>query len=77
MEPFEIPNIETEGVNIPNIQINGTEIRLIPNSGVRGIGNNYVQDTRVWLITPPQSIPITIPVTETIGTPIVLSLIHI
>ena len=71
MEPFEIPNIETEGVNIPNIQINGTEIRLIPNSGVRGIGNNYVQDTRVWLITPPQSIPITIPVTETIGTPIV------
>ena len=71
MEPFEIPNIETDGINIPNIQINGTQIRLIPNSGVRGIGNNYVQDTRVWLITPPQSIPISIPVTERIGTPIV------
>lgn len=71
MEPFEIPNIETDGVSIPNIQINGTNVRIIPYTGVRGIGNNYVQDNRVWLITPPQSVPLAVPVTEIIGTPIV------
>jgi len=71
MEPFEIPNIETDGVSIPNIQINGTNVRIIPYTGVRGIGNNYVQDNRVWLITPPQSVPLAVPVTERIGTPIV------
>ena len=38
---------------------------------MRGIGNNYVQDNRVWLITPPQSVPLAVPVTEIIGTPIV------
>ena len=38
---------------------------------MRGIGNNYVQDNRVWLITPPQSVPLAVPVTERIGTPIV------
>jgi len=81
MEQFEIPNINNNDVNIPNIkinkndiqniQINGVDVQVIPYNGVRGIGNKYVQDNRVWLITPPQSIPITVPVTETIGTPIV------
>ena len=81
MEQFEIPNINNNDVNIPNIkinkndiqniQINGVDVQVIPYNGVRGIGNQYVQDNRVWLIMPPQSIPITVPVTETIGTPIV------
>ena len=66
MSEINIPNIETDGVGIPNIQINGTGINL-----VRPIGNSYVQDNRVWLITPPQAIPIAVPVTATIGTPVV------
>ena len=66
MSEINIPNIETDGVGIPNIQINGNGIKL-----VRPIGNSYVQDNRVWLITPPQAIPIAVPVTATIGTPVV------
>ena len=66
MSEINIPNIETNGVGIPNIQINGNGIKL-----VRPIGNSYVQDNRVWLITPPQAIPIAVPVTATIGTPVV------
>tara|TARA_B100001057_G_scaffold499296_1_gene609428 strand:- start:103 stop:969 length:867 start_codon:yes stop_codon:yes gene_type:complete len=66
MSEINIPNIETDGVGVPNIQINGTGIKL-----VRPIGNSYVQDNRVWLITPPQAIPIAVPVTATIGTPVV------
>tara|TARA_B100001094_G_scaffold254949_1_gene253831 strand:+ start:450 stop:1307 length:858 start_codon:yes stop_codon:yes gene_type:complete len=68
MSEINIPNIETDGGAIPNIQINGTGIK---NIQINGIGNGYIQDTRVWLIRPPQAIPIAVPVTATIGTPIV------
>ena len=71
MEPIEVPSIETNSVNIPIIEVNGTGIRLISETSVRPIGNRYIQDTRIWMNTPPQSIPIEVPVTTLIGTPIV------
>ena len=71
MEPIEVPNIQTNNVNIPIIEVNGTGIRLISETSVRPIGNRYIQDTRIWMNTPPQSIPIEVPVTTLIGTPIV------
>ena len=71
MSEINIPNIESDNITIPNIPINGTGIKLIQSTGVRPIGNNYIQDSRVWLITPPQAIPIAVPVTTVIGTPVV------
>ena len=71
MEPIEVPNIQTNNVNIPIIEVNGTGIRLISETSVRPIGNRYIQDTRVWMNTPPQSIPIEVPVTTIIGSPVV------
>ena len=71
MSEINIPNIESDNITIPNIPINGTGIKLIQSTDVRPIGNNYIQDSRVWLITPPQAIPIAVPVTTVIGTPVV------
>ena len=77
--PF-IPTNSQEG--IPNITVNGTGIPLVQpvNAGVRSINTIQIADNRVWLITPPQAIPIDVPVTVLAGTPVVnmpLSLIHI
>ena len=86
MSVNEIPNIGLDGSEIPFIGVNGTNIQLIQtlrptNTFVRGIGNRYIAENRVWLNSVPQAIPPTVPVTEIIGTPIVnmpgLSLIHI
>ena len=76
MSVNEIPEIGINGGSIPNIQVNGTGIKLIqtlrpPNTFVRPIGNRYIQETRVWLNDVPQAIPIAVPVTERVGTPIV------
>ena len=69
--------------NIPNIEVNGTGIPLIPinNTGIQFIGTRpifnanvrevNIKENRVWLIEPPSAIPIAVPVTERIGTPIV------
>ncbi len=71
--PF-IPN--TSNSSIPNIQVNGTGIRFIgaikpENTSINRIGVNGIADARVWLIEPPQAIPVTVPVTVLAGTPIV------
>ena len=76
MSVNEIPNIDLNGSEIPFIGVNGTGIQLIqtlrpPNTFVRGIGNRYIADQRVWLNTVPQAIPPTVPVTTLVGTPIV------
>ena len=69
-----IPNIDTVGgEGIPFIQVNGTGIKLIQSirSTVKPIGVNYISDARVWIVEPPQAIPITVPVTTVVGTPII------
>jgi len=73
MSVNEIPNIEVNGTGIPLIPIQNTGIQFI---GTRPIFNANVREVkirenRVWLIEPPNAIPIAVPVTERIGTPIV------
>ena len=73
--PF-IPTNSNQG--IPNIEVNGTGIPLVRpvTSGVRSIGvrsinNIQVADNRVWMVNPPQAVPVDVPVTVLAGTPIV------
>ena len=72
----EIPNIQTNDTSIPFIRVNGTGIPLVQPVGTRTqgiypIGNRLIGNQRVWLNDVPQSLPIAVPVTEIIGTPIV------
>ena len=72
-----IPDIPiVGGESIPYIQVNGTGVKLIQtirptNATIRPIGVSYISDARVWTIQPPKSLPITVPVTMQVGTPIV------
>ena len=67
-----IPNIDTVGgEGIPFIQVNGTGVKLIQTIRPSNIGIRYISDARVWTIQPPKSVPITVPVTMQVGTPIV------
>jgi len=73
--PF-IPTNSNQG--IPNIEVNGTGIPLVRpvTSGVRSIGvrsinNIQIADNRVWMVNPPQAIPVDVPVTVLAGTPVV------
>ena len=79
---MSIPFIPTNSnQNIPNVQVNGGGIPLIQGSSINNIGINgarvadirnlNVNEVRTWLITPPQAIPIDVPVTVLAGTPIV------
>ena len=79
MDPIHnVPNITLRGLNIPDITINGTGIPLIQNQSI-GVRNTYIADirnvnineTRSWLMNPPQAVPIAVPVTVNAGTPIV------
>ena len=63
-----IPDVAIDSASIPFIQVNGTGIKLIQ---VRPVGVRYISDTRVWSINPPQAIPITVPVTTLVGTPVI------
>ena len=63
-----IPDVAIDNASIPFIQVNGTGIKLIQ---VRPVGVRYISDTRVWAVNPPQAIPITVPVTTVVGTPII------
>jgi len=63
-----IPDVAIDNASIPFIQVNGTGIKLIQ---VRPVGVRYISDTRVWSINPPQAIPITVPVTTLVGTPVI------
>ena len=68
--PF-IPTNSNQG--IPNIEVNGTGIPLVQpiNTGVRSINTIQIADNRVWMVNPPQAIPVDVPVTVLAGTPIV------
>ena len=75
---MSIPFIPTNNTGIPKIGINGTGIPLIQDQviGVSGvyvanIRNVNINDTRNWLVNPPQAVPIAVPVTVNAGTPIV------
>jgi hypothetical protein len=72
-----IPNIPVVGgEGIPFIQVNGTGVKLIQtirptNTTINPIGVGVIADARVWMNEPPQAVPITVPVTTVVGTPIV------
>ncbi len=67
-----IPDIPVVGSdNIPFIQVNGTGVKLIQTITPSNIGVRYISDARVWTIQPPQALPVTVPVTTVVGTPIV------
>ena len=67
-----IPNIPVVGgESIPFIQVNGTGVKLIQNIRSSNIGVRYISDARIWTIQSPKALPITVPVTMEVGTPIV------
>ena len=70
---IRIPLIGIGNQTIPRVTVNGTGIPLVQpiNSGVRSIGTIQIADNRVWMATPPQAIPVTVPVTVLAGTPVV------
>jgi len=70
---IRIPLIGIGNQSIPRVTVNGTGIPLVQpvSSGVRPIGTIQIADNRVWMATPPQAIPVTVPVTVNAGTPIV------
>jgi len=65
----DIPVVGGEG--IPFIQVNGTGVKLIKSIRPSNIGVRNISDVRVWMREPPSAIPITVPVTMNVGTPIV------
>ena len=76
MSVNDIPNIEVNGTGIPLIRVDNAGIqfigtRRIGNTNIQRVGVRNISDARIWLIEPPNSIPITVPVTERVGTPIV------
>ena len=64
-------------INIPNITTQGGAIRLIQNAQVNIKTNEalrkpiVIDDQRIWMQTSPEAIPIQVPVTTRIGTPII------
>ena len=70
---IRIPLIGIGNQTIPSVTVNGTGIPLVQpvSSGVRSINNIPIADNRVWMATPPQAIPIAVPVTVNAGTPVV------
>ena len=61
---------------IPIIGIGNNSVQIIQtirptNASIRPIGVRYISDARVWMQDPPQAVPITVPVTMQVGTPVV------
>ena len=76
MSEINIPKVEVNGTGIPLIRVDNAGIefigaRRIGNTNIRPVGVRNIADNRIWLIEPSQAVPITVPVTERIGTPIV------
>ena len=76
MSEINIPKVEVNGTGIPLIRVDNAGIqfigaRRIGTTNIRPVGVRNIADNRIWLIEPPNSVPITVPVTEIIGTPIV------
>ncbi len=77
MDPIvNVPNITVDNSTIPYVQVNGTGIKFIgtkeiKNNSIQPVGIRRIADGRIWLKDVPQAIPIAVPVTEIVGTPIV------
>ena len=76
MSEINIPKVEVNGTGIPLIRVDNAGIefigaRRIGNTNIRPVGVRNIADNRIWLIEPSKAVPITVPVTERIGTPIV------
>ena len=77
MDPInDIPKVEVNGTGIPLIRVDNAGIqfigaRKIGNTNIQPVGINNIATNRIWLVEPSQAVPITVPVTERIGTPIV------
>ena len=77
MDPIvNVPNITVNNTTIPYVKVNGNKIQFIGtkqvgNNNIRPIGTTKIADSRIWLNDVPQAIPMTVPVTERIGIPIV------
>ena len=76
MSEINIPKVEVNGTGIPLIRVDNAGIqfigaRRIGTTNIRPVGVRNIADNRIWLIEPSQAVPITVPVTEIIGTPIV------
>ena len=77
MDPInDIPKVEVNGTGIPLIRVDNAGIqfigtRRIGNTNIQPVGINNIATNRIWLVEPSQAVPITVPVTERIGTPIV------
>ena len=50
-------------VQVPNV--------TIPYQNIQNIGIRRIADTRTWIDSYPTAIPITVPVTQLVGTPII------
>ena len=70
---IRIPLIGIGDQTIPRVTVNGTGIPLVRpvTSGVRSINNIQIADNRVWMVNPPQAVPVDVPVTVLAGTPVV------
>ena len=70
---IHIPLIGIGDQTIPRVTVNGTGIPLVRpvTSGVRSINTIQIADNRVWMVNPPQAIPVDVPVTVLAGTPVV------
>ena len=76
MSEINIPKVEVNGTGIPLIRVDNAGIefigaRRIGNTNIRPVGVRNIADNRIWLTDVPQAIPIAVPVTERVGTPIV------
>ena len=66
-----IQNIEVNGTGIPLIRSDNVNVIGVRNAWVADIRNVNVNETRAWVVNPPQAIPPVVPVTVNAGTPIV------
>ena len=72
----DIPKVEVNGTGIPLIRVDSAGIqfigsRRINNQSINRVGVRNIADARIWLVEPSQAIPVVVPVTERVGTPIV------
>ena len=63
-----IPYINTTNPTIPNVGINGVRNINVYMANLRDLN---IPETRIWMVEPPQAVPVDVPVVVNIGKPIV------
>ncbi len=69
-----IPEIYINGINIGIKEITDINFDNIELNGITPINTNNIRnisDARIWVNTPPEALPVAVPVTVKVGTPIV------